>query len=284
VISRHQLLGLGHDSRHVDAQIAAERWQPVTSTVIATNTGQLTREQRHWVGVLHGGPRAAIGGLSALEIHGLRNWHRDDITVMVRKSDTIEPVEGFRFVETRRVTSPMLTNDVLPLWRVEPAALLFAGYEPVTRSAYGLLAAVVQQRLSTPEQLTYWITAMKPLRRAKGLRRVLSEFAGGAHSLAEIDLGKMCDRFGIRRPARQVRRRDASGRTRFTDAEWRLADGRRLVLEVDGAFHMDVDSWEDDIVRQRALSDPDTVIIRCTSRELRDDPDPIARDLRRFGL
>lgn len=284
VVSRHQLLRLGYDSRFISAQIAAERWQPATPVVIATTTGALTREQLHWVGVLHGGARAGIGGLSALEIHGLHNWHRDDITVMVRKSDSIEPVEGIRFVESRRDTTYIFANNALPVWRIEPAALLFAGYEPVTRSAYGLLAAVVQQRLSTPDKLAAWITAMRPLRRAKALRRVLSEIAEGAHSMAELDLGRLCDRYDLPRPLRQVRRRDASGRFRYTDAEWQLPDGRRLVLEVDGAFHMDVESWEDDIARQRSLSDPNTTIIRCTSRELRDDPGEVARDLKRLGL
>lgn len=57
-----------------------------------------------------------------------------------------------------------------------------------------------------------------------------------------------------------------------------------MVLEVDGLFHMDVAQWEDDLARQRALSGTDRVIIRCTSRELRDEPQRLARDLKRLGV
>lgn len=112
----------------------------------------------------------------------------------------------------------------------------------------------------------------------------MTDIAGGAQSVGEIDVRRMCRDFGLRLPDRQVRRRDASGRLRFTDCEWRLADGRVLVLEVDGGFHMEVEHWEDDLARQRALTAPDRIVVRCTTRELRDQPDVVARDLRLLGV
>lgn len=75
-----------------------------------------------------------------------------------------------------------------------------------------------------------------------------------------------------------------SGRIRFTDCEWRLIDGRTLVLEVDGSFHMESEHWEDDLARHRGLSATDRVIIRCTTRELRDSPEVVARDLIALGV
>ncbi len=81
-----------------------------------------------------------------------------------------------------------------------------------------------------------------------------------------------------------MKRRDAQGRLRYTDAEWDLPDGRVLVLEIDGLFHMEVEHWEDDIARQRSLTGPDTIIVRCTSREVRDEQTKVARDLRRLGV
>jgi len=81
-----------------------------------------------------------------------------------------------------------------------------------------------------------------------------------------------------------VRRRDSDGRLRFTDCEWRLADGRILTLEVDGAFHMDVEHWEEDLARQRALTATDRLIVHCTSRELRDDPERVATHLKMLGV
>jgi hypothetical protein len=102
--------------------------------------------------------------------------------------------------------------------------------------------------------------------------------------LAEIDVKHMCHRHRIRPPRRQVPRRDSAGRLRFTDCEWSLPDGRSLVLEVDGGFHMDAENWEDDLVRQRGLTALNRVIVRCTARELRDTPEVVARDLLALGV
>lgn len=125
---------------------------------------------------------------------------------------------------------------------------------------------------------------MRPLRRARLFRAALAEIAGGADSLAELDLARLCRRAGLPRPRRQIRRQDSAGKIRFTDCEWLLPDGRTLVLEIDGAFHMDVRHWQDDLARHRRLSAQDRVIIRCTARELRENPDQVAADLKRHGL
>lgn len=284
VLSRAQLLELGHDRWFVRTQLRAERWQEVSSVVICTTTGPLSREQLMWSGVLHAGPEAVVGGLTALTHLGLRNWHRDDLTVLVPKSRGIEPIDGLHFVECRRDLVGWRAPGALPVWKVEPAALLFAGYERSTRTAFGLLSAVVQQGLTTPASLERWIGRMRPLRRAPRFRQVVAEIAGGAQSMAELDIARLCRRFGLPMPDRQVKRRDSSGRVRYTDAEWHLADGRVVVLEVDGSFHMEVEHWSDDIERERALVATGAIVLRCTSLELRDSPERVARDLRRVGV
>lgn len=284
LLSRSQLRGIGLDSNYVDTQLDAGRWQEVSSVVLCTTTGVLTRTQLMWAGVLHAGPQSAVGGLTALELAGLHNWERPDVTVMLPKSHNLEPVVGVRFVETRRPVRLMCAPGVLPVWRVEPAALLWAAYEPVTRSAYGLLAAVVQQQLTQPTSLETWIGRMRPLRRAKTFRRVLAEIGAGSQSGAELDVIRMCARRGLPRPARQTRRTDSSGRLRYTDAEWRLPDGRVVILEVDGGFHMQVEHWADDIERERALVATGAVVLRCTALQLRDQDHVVARDLRLVGV
>ena len=285
VLARRQLNGMGFDNDYVDNQLRARRWQRVGDVVVCTTTGPLSREQRTWAGVLHAGPTSAVGGLTALQLHGLSRWEHDPVTVVVAKSHNLAPLPGVEFVETRR---PVLWyaagRTALPVWRVEPAALLWAAYEPVTRSAYGLLAAVVQQGLTTPYQLDRWITRMRPLRRAKPFRRVLDELARGARSLAELDVTRMCRDAALPAPRRQTRRVDASGHNRYTDCEWRLADGRTVVLEVDGAFHMEVDHWEADLARQRDLVSSGVLVLRCTAGQLRQEPQKIAQALRRLGV
>lgn len=283
LIARRQLVGLGYDDRYVDRQVSAERWQLVTPVVICTTTGVLTREQLMWVGVLHAGPNSAIGGLTALEYRGLEHWHRDEITVLLAKSHNLGPVEGIRFVETRRPVGLYSTGS-LPVWRTEPAALLFSAYTPSARTAHGLLASVVQQRRTTAARLLVELPRMHPLRRSKSFRRTLEGVAEGGHSLGELAVAGMCLKEGLPMPDRQVRRRDASGRVRFTDAQWSLPDGRIVVLEVEGGFHMEVSHWEADIARERDLVATGVVVLRCTDREIKEAPGRIAASLRAVGV
>jgi len=283
VLARRQLLGLGHSADFLEDQVAAERWRLISEVVVCTTTGALTREQLMWAGVLHAGPGSAVGGLTALERRGLRHWHRDEITVLLAKSHNLRPLAGVRFVETRRPVGRYATG-ALPTWRTEPAALLFAGYVASVRTALGLVAAVVQQRLTSADRLAAEIEEMQPLRRAKRLKRTLGVIADGAQSLAEIRVHRMCLENGLPVPHRQTERVDASGQRRFTDAEWRLADGRVVILEVDGGFHMQVAHWEDDIARERDLVATGAVVLRCTARELVDEPHRVAASLRAVGV
>lgn len=286
LLTRAQLRGLGFDRWAVGHRIAAERWAELSPTVVGTTTGVLTREQLMWLGVLHAGREGLVGDLTAAEVHGLRNWRRDDVTVLVRRGlDVGEPLPGIRFVETRRPLRILRDpRRHLPVARIEPAVLRFAAYQRSTRTAEGVVAAVVQQQLSSPEAMLKWVDRMQPLRWAMRFKRALGEIAGGAQSVAEIDVRRMCRSFGIAAPRRQTKRRDSTGRIRFTDCEWCLADGRIVVLEVDGGFHMEVEHWEDDLARQRALTSPDRIVVRCAARELRDEPDKVARDLLNLGV
>jgi hypothetical protein len=283
LVARRQLLALGYGDHYVDAQLAAERWQLVSDVVVCTTTGTLTREQRMWAGVLHAGPGSAIGGLTALERRGLKHWPREEVTVLLAKSHNLAPLPGVSFVETRRPVGLYATGD-LPTWRTEPAALLFAGYQPSSRTALGLLAAVVQQGLTTPDRLATEIDRMRPLRWAKHFKRALGMIAAGAHSVAEMRVVRMCFDHGLPLPDQQTPRVDASGRLRYSDALWRLPGGKVVILEVDGGFHMAVEHWEGDITRERDLVATGAVVLRCTARELDEESRRVATSLRAVGV
>jgi very-short-patch-repair endonuclease len=286
LISRRQLSELGVDRFQVRNHVAAERWVERSSVVIGTTTGPLSRHQLIWLGLLHAGPAAVLGDLTAAEVAGLRNWHRDEISVLVPWNlDLDEQPDGIRIARTRRPIPLHRYRGPGPArWRIEPAILHFAAYQRSRRTAQGVVAAAVQQQLTDPARLVVALEQLRPLRWAPMFRQVIGEIAGGSQSLAEIDVLRLCRTQRLRGPDRQTRRRDATGRLRFTDCEWRLPGGRVVVLEVDGAFHMEVEHWEDDIARQRQLSDPSRMVIRCTAREVREEPELLGRDLRRLGV
>jgi hypothetical protein len=280
MVARRQLLPLGVDWERIRNQVAARRWVIHTPRVIGTTTGALTWEQRCWLAVLHSGPRSLLGGLSAAETLGLVGWHRETITVLVDDELAFEPVAGVRFFRSRRpfelLRSP---RPGLPAAHLEAAVLLWSGYQAAIRPAHGVLAAAVQQRLTTPSRLLDWIDQLHPLRRSKDFKRTVGDIAGGAHSGAELDVRRLCRRFRLRLPDRQRPRTDRAGRRRWTDCEWDLPDGSVLILEVDGSFHVDVVHWGADIKRSRALTTHGRTVVRCTSFELRHEMDDVARDL-----
>ena len=165
LITRAQLRAAGVSRRRTAYWVEAERWRTACSGVISTTTGELTRSQRLWLGVLHAGEGSLIAGVHALELAGWQNWSRDEVVVLVPyAADVPAPLEGYAFVRSRRDLRTMRSAvEGVPRCRVEPAALLFASRERSTRTAQGLLAAVVQQRLTTPDRLGEWLADLEAL-------------------------------------------------------------------------------------------------------------------------
>ena len=266
-------------------EIAARRWVERGPRVISTFTGELTLKQREWLAVLHAGPRSMLGSLSAAGRQGLTGWERPWVSVMVDDELSFEPVDGVDFFRSRRPFDLLRSPRAgIPVCRLEPAVLLWAGYEATIKAAHGVTAAVVQQRLSTASRMSGWVDQLRPLRRAKPLKRTLQFIEAGAHSGAEVEVGRLCRRYGIRQPDRQRRRADRSGCIRWTDAEWELPDGSVLILEIDGAFHSDVLQAADDAKRSRRLTTRSRTVVRCTAYELTYESDEVAVDLVALGL
>ncbi|HEX6148685.1 hypothetical protein [Nocardioides sp.] len=286
LVARRQLLAHGTDRFGVRNQVSARRWVERTSRVISTTTGPLSPEQLYWLAVLHAGPRSLLGGLTAAAVHGLQRWERDVVTVLVDDELDFEPVDGVRFFRSRRAFELLRhPSSNLPVAQVEPAVLMWAAYDAPPRAAHAVLAASVQQRLTTAARLLEWTYLLKPLRRAPAFRETLADIDGGAHSGAELDVARMCRGFDLSPPARQRGRNDHAGKRRWTDCEWDFPDGSVLVLEVDGAFHMEVEHWDADLKRSRRITRPGRrTVVRCSAYEVRHETVELVADLLALGV
>jgi hypothetical protein len=79
----------------------------------------------------------------------------------------------------------------------------------------------------------------------------IHDIAGGSHALSELDFLNLVIRpFRLPPPDRQVARCDAHGKRRWLDAIWEKA---RLIVEVDGAGHLEVLQYWDDMERDNDL-------------------------------
>lgn len=284
LISRRQLRMLGVTRAEIRHHLHMHRWATRSSEVVSVTTGPLSPEQRLWLGTLHAGPTAMVAGLNAAAFHGLKGWGRDEITVLVHNPMSFEPLDGFRFFRSRRPRELLIGRGELPVCKVEPAVLLFASRERSLRTALGSLAAATQQKLTTPDQLREWIRLLAPLRRAETMRDFLGDLDGGAQSLTEVEFVRLCREWQIAPPDQQRKRRDRAGRIRYTDCEWKLADGRTLVLEIDGGFHDDVLQAMADRSRNRKLTTATRSVVQCSAFELRHEPFAVFEDLFALGV
>jgi len=281
-LSRAQLRLFGVDERAVAHQLRGERWQAVGPNVVVTTTGPLSVEARRWVALLSAPEPRALAAWTALEVRGLRRWERDDIHLVVPRGARPAPLPFVQVHESRRFTR----DDVVPCagldtTSVTRSALDAAAWAASGREAGGVLAAVVQQRLTTAERLLVEVQRTRTVKHRREALLVLGDVAGGSQSMAEIDLVRLCRRHGLPLPERQVVRRDASGRRRYLDVTWTLASGRSVLLEVDGGLHAAFEQWADDGLRAMEVTRPGETVLRLSAHALRFAEARVVKALRR---
>lgn len=261
------------------------RWRLLCPGILLTGNGDLTPPQQLWVAVLTAGKDAMLAGAAAASaggVQGIRAGHiavlipatrcaskrvtrlpPDMPTVRLHRSSVLPP-------EHRQVGRPPRTT-------VARSVVDAASWAPSERAAQLVLAAACQQRRVTPGEILAVLSVLSRVRRRAFLQRTVTDLAGGASALSEIDLLALCRRADLPLPDLQQRRRDADGRYRYVDAYWRE---RRLHVEVDGAHHMEAAEWSLDMLRQNSIWIAGDRILRFPAWLLRTDPDKVATQLR----
>lgn len=245
------------------------------------------RRQLMWIAVLDAGPLAALGSHTALELMGFEPFAVEaaDIHLIVPRGRHVTALADVRVHESRRIHSGDVRRiDGLPCTDAARSVLDAAAWQPYPRFACTMVAAAVQQRLVTGAELDAAMREVGRIRHKAYLRLAIADVAGGAQSIGEIDLARVCRRFDLVPPVRQVKRTDGSGRVRYHDAEWELPGGGSVVLEVDGGHHWDAVHWEADMRRERSIVVCGQRVLRCTNFELRAEPGALVRDLLALGV
>jgi hypothetical protein len=263
------------------------RWQQPCRGVIVSHSGPLTTMQTLWVATLWAGPRAALAGLTAARLQGLKGFERkaDAVHVLVPAVHTVRPTRP-NFPLVVHYTRHLEPADIHPGRRPPQTRLArslvdAASWMGTDRGAQAILAAAVQQRLVRVSDLAAVVDRNERLRRRKLMTTTLADIAGGSHALSELDFTRLVIRqFGLPEPKRQVPRRDAEGRRRWLDAVWEEA---RLMVEIDGAAHMDVLTYWDDMNRSNDLT-RDYRVLRFPAWVVRYQPEYVAAKIRQALL
>ncbi|MEJ5945876.1 hypothetical protein WDZ17_11285 [Pseudokineococcus basanitobsidens] len=282
VVSRAQLRAAGLGPDVVRRRVGSGRWRTVGPTAVVLHGGPVDAAARRWVALVDGGPAAALAAWSALAVQGLEGWERPRVHVVLPAGRSRPSPDGVVHHVSRRCREEdVVLRSSMRVHRVERAAVDAASWTTAPRAAGGLLAAVVQQRLSTPARLQTALDGAGAVRHRRELASVLAELAGGSQAMSEVDLVRLCRRNGLPVPVRQAVREDGTGRRRYLDAEWALEGGRRLVLEVDGTGHLDPSRWYDDLLRAAETGDRGDLLLRIPARALRLDEARVVAVLRR---
>ncbi len=266
---------------HTRWMLERGRWQRPARGVVVRHSGPLTRDDRLWCELLTQAPGAALAGLSAASLDGFRGIAAPTISLLIPRGVRVRPREGV----VVRSSLHLGDGDIHPVrlprrTRLPRSVVDAASWAGTELKAQAIIAASVQQGLVSPRSLDAVVQLLVKVPRRRLIVETIKDVAGGSLSEYEVAFLRMCRRFHLPLPSRQVRRKDASGRWRYLDAEF---DDYQLIAEIDGQQHMEALAWWEDMERNNDVVVEDgKTLLRFAGFALRRQSQHVAGVLRKF--
>jgi hypothetical protein len=268
--------------------LTSGRWQRPYPRILVAQTGPLTRRQEIWAALLHCGNAAVLAGPTGAEVDGLRGYEEHRIRVLVPHGGRLRvdadgrfPTDRIRLRQCRDLGPAFVHPARQPVrTRLERSVLDMASEHQRVDDAVAVLAASVQQRLTSVPRLRGVLGLLANLPQRTLLAQTLGDIAGGAQSLPEVSFGRLLRHAGLPPPTRQAVLRRGDGRY-YLDAEWQP---QRVAAEIDGLSHLEVSRWLADLERQNALAVGRLTVVRFASFHIRHRPAYVVQTLRALGL
>lgn len=286
VIARHQAL-TGGMSRHEWAwKLERGVWQRALPGVAIAHSGGTSERERAWAAVLHAGTDALLSGDTALRLAGFGAAKGRDLDVVVptgrNVAGTTLLTEDKHEVVVHRVVRPDRWGRelrALPVMTAHAAVLQAASWAESDRAAEWRIAAAVQRRVTAVPLLREALLEMPRLKRRALVAVVLDDVELGAHAGSELQFLRFCREHRLTLPDELQVRVRTGRKTHYLDARYRR---QRVSVEVDGAHHRDVETWEADALRtlRVAAAVPGEQVLRLTPWLMRHDGDEVAELLR----
>lgn len=255
-------------------------WRQLTRTAYLAAPSDPTSEQLQWAAALHPGPASLLSGQAALVCHGWSGEPSGPIDVLVPVCRNPRGVPRWLRIHRTRVM-PRAVRRGVPRAAAAAAVVDAAAWARSDREAMFIVVSALQQRVTSVQHVERVLQQRPTSPRRAIILETTAEFAGGATSMGELDFGRLCQRFGIRKPDRQVVRW-ANGR-RFLDVHF---DEERVTVEIEGVHHLDPEVWVQDTTRQNELViNGDRIFLRAATWMVKYEPDVLMDQLARaLGL
>lgn len=255
--------------------IATGRWQRPLRGAIVMHSGPLTRDQQRRAALIWAGPRAVLSHATAAELAGLTGFTTTAIHVTV-------PIGGRARHATHIVVhrSRVLERDVHPVrsppqTRIERSALDMAAWSATDDAARAVLAAVVQQRLTTAGRLRDLLSQRPTLRRR---RSSPPRWMTSRAALIRYRNWSSSPPSGA--PAFRSRTGGRCGDGPTGVPSWTRGWAAGLTVEIDGVGHLEPSTWVCDLDRQNGLVVAGERVLRFPSFVVRDQPTRMTDQIR----
>ncbi|MGV1048156.1 MAG: type IV toxin-antitoxin system AbiEi family antitoxin domain-containing protein [Solirubrobacterales bacterium] len=276
IVARRQLTDLGLGKGSIEFRVRSGRLHPVHRGVFAVGHRLLDRHGRWLAAALACGSGAVLGRRSAGQL-----WRIVPLAAIepevIRPSPCRRP--GIHVVRATVQGDEWIVEDGIPVTTVPRTMLDLAALldrRELERAWNEMEVRELRDRLSVPDLL-----ARHPGRRgAAKLWALLTgdDPSGITRNDLEEGLVALLDRYGLPRGRMNA---DLAIRGRFFEIDC-LWERQRLAVELDGgSAHRTRKAFQADRLRDRILVAEGWRTMRVTWRQLRDEPEAIAADLRR---
>lgn len=261
--------------------VQSGRWQRPAKGVVVRHSGSLSFAESVTFELLAQHPSAALAGLTAATLDGLRGFETRSTFIVIPHSTRLRPRPQIVVVRSRQLSA----RDIHPVrtprrTRLPRSIVDAASWASTDLRCQAIIASSVQQGLVTPSALDAVAARRMKAPRHALIAETIQDVGGGSLSEYEVLFFRMCRRYGLPTPTRQRRRKDASGRSRYLDVDF---DEYQLVVEVDGQQHMEAIPWWEDMMRNNELVvDEQKTLLRFAGFALRHQRERVAEVLQRF--
>lgn len=265
IAHRRELATVDISREDIRGEVEAGRWHKLGKHTVVVIPSAWSRRSVWFHAIWESGAGAVLDGVAALHASGLDGFDHDVIDIAQPANNRRHKVDRVKVHHYR--TMPPVIGGGIPRVRPDFAALHAAQRAATDRMAAFLLVLVIGQRLVLPERLVETFGTLTRCARRHYLAGVIADICDGVRSLGELDFARLCRRYGLPPPSRQVMRRLPGGRV-YLDVYWDHCD---LVVEIDGGHHAQALHPVLDALRQNEITLTRNTVLRIPLLGLRLD-------------
>lgn len=259
VISRKQALGGGMSADTIEGLLRTGRWRTLRRGVYLVFMGNPSRNANFWAALHRAGSDAVLSHQTAAELFKLTDGRSSSIHITISDKRRIGTPAGVVIHHSNRLAYAVHPSLQPPRTRIEETVLDLVETARTFDTAFGLVSAACQRRLTTSARLADAMTIRTKVRWRDELTEALGAIGGGAQSVLEYRYVRRVERpHGLPTASRQAKLVEGA-RNRYLD---NLYDDYGLCVELDGQqAHPDDRRWQD-LRRINSITEQGLTVLR----------------------